>query len=307
MKSFYQSALTVAVALSITIAPISLTKAAGGGGGSVPSQSAPTIDPVAKYNEGVEHLQAQRYKKAQRAFRKVLSVSRKDPNSNFFLGIAYYADGKVKKARKPFERAIKYNKNNVTALGYLGAVYTELGKQDKANEQISKLETLRAACQQCRNEEDIITALRRIEQSAAKSPQARHQPSSLLPVANVSRASGDHAYLAAVEKINQGDYRQALDSLAESAQAFGPHPDVLTYQGFANRKLGNFAQALSYYQQALAIDANHRGANEYLGEYYVEIGDLASARKQLAKLDAICNFGCEEAEELQRWIQAAES
>jgi tetratricopeptide (TPR) repeat protein len=87
----------------------------------------------------------------------------------------------------------------------------------------------------------------------------------------------------------------------------GPHPDVLTYQGFANRKLSNYDVAISYYSAALKLDPEHRGANEYLGEYYVETGQLAKANAQLVKLDRICKFGCEEAEELRRWIDGARS
>ena len=49
------------------------------------------------------------------------------------------------------------------------------------------------------------------------------------------------------------------------------------------------------------------GANEYLGEYYVETGQLAKADAQLVKLERICKFGCEEAEELRRWIGGAKS
>ena len=89
--------------------------------------------------------------------------------------------------------------------------------------------------------------------------------------------------------------------------ALGPHPDVLTYQGFANRKLSNYDVAISYYSAALKLDPEHRGANEYLGEYYVETGQLAKADAQLVKLERICKFGCEEAEELRRWIGGAKS
>lgn len=68
-------------------------------------------------------------------------------------------------------------------------------------------------------------------------------------------------------KINSGYYDSASALLKESAQVFGPHPDILTYQGFVNRKLGNYSKALSFYRTALAIESEHRGANEYLGEY----------------------------------------
>ena len=108
-----------------------------------------------------------------------------------------------------------------------------------------------------------------------------------------------------MKHINQGNYNQALIELKQSATEFGPHPDILTYQGFANRKLGNYETALSFYQQALAVDDNHKGANEYLGEYYIEQGQMTLAQNQLSKLESICAFGCEEAEELRRWIISA--
>jgi len=272
----------------------------GGGGGGAPSQSGPSFDPVEKYQEGLFHLKEKRYKKAQRALKKVLSVTKRDANTNYYLGIAYFADGKYKKARRPFERTIKYNKNNVLAVGYLGAVYMQINKPEKADEQRRKLDALKASCDSCLNENEINKSLGLIDNAAS-------QPQASLNIEINNAELGDDAYLVAVEKINQGNYHSALASLADSAKSFGPHPDVLTYQGFANRKLGNYDIALSYYKQALAIDDNHRGANEYLGEYFVEIGDLASANKQLDKLEQICHFGCEEAEELRRWIAAAES
>ncbi len=273
----------------------------GGGGGSFPSASAPKFDPVEEYQKGVQFMQSGEYRKAIKSFKRVLSVARKDANTNMLLGMAYISDGKFKRARKPLEKAIKYDANLIQARGHLGAVYQFLGKTDKAQEQRSVLEQLQAQCQQCRDEEKINRALIRLETPLDASAQSLHLPS--LP----NERAGDLAYVDAVEQINRGDYQQALALLSESAKQFGPHPDILTYQGFSNRKLGNLEQAFHFYQQALAIAPEHRGANEYLGEYYVEIGDLASAKKQLDVLQRICHFGCEEEEELSRWIAAAQS
>ena len=61
------------------------------------------------------------------------------------------------------------------------------------------------------------------------------------------------------------------------------------------------------YKKALAIDPDHRGANEYLGELYLQTGDLAKARVRLDKLDGICFFGCEEYDDLKRAIKAFEA
>jgi hypothetical protein len=44
------------------------------------------------------------------------------------------------------------------------------------------------------------------------------------------------------------------------------------------------------------------GALEYYGELKLERGDLAGAKVHLAKLEAICGFGCHEVDELRRWI-----
>ena len=122
-----------------------------------------------------------------------------------------------------------------------------------------------------------------------------------------SAKDGDASYLVASGLINEGKYEEALWSLRAAGVALGPHPDVLTYVGFANRKLHNYDVAISYYSAALKLDPAHRGANEYLGEYYVETGQAAKAKQQLMTLEKICKFGCEEAEELRRWIDGAKS
>ena len=117
-------------------------------------------------------------------------------------------------------------------------------------------------------------------------------------------AAGDAAYVQAVSLINDHRYDDALVQLDQAREAFGPHPDILTYQGYTWRKKGAFDRAEAYYRQALAIAPNHRGATEYYGELKVERGDLSGAKQMLAKLETICTYGCAEAEELRRWIDA---
>ncbi len=122
-----------------------------------------------------------------------------------------------------------------------------------------------------------------------------------------SAGKGDALYLDAVGLINEHRYEDAIAALTAAQASFGPHPDILTYLGFANRKLKRSDAAEAYYLAALAVAPNHRGATEYYGELMVERGDLAGARLKLALLDAQCQFGCAEAEELRRWIAAGHS
>jgi Flp pilus assembly protein TadD len=62
-----------------------------------------------------------------------------------------------------------------------------------------------------------------------------------------------------------------------------------------------------YYNEALRINPNHRGALEYSGELYLMKGDLGTAERRLAVLDKACTFGCEEYTDLKKAIAQYES
>jgi tetratricopeptide (TPR) repeat protein len=84
-----------------------------------------------------------------------------------------------------------------------------------------------------------------------------------------------------------------------------PIPDVYSLLGFALRKTGDRPQAMIYYRKALDINPSHRGALEYQGELFVELGQIDKAKENLAKLTKLCTFGCEEAEDLKEAIEHA--
>jgi tetratricopeptide (TPR) repeat protein len=273
----------------------SIVFAAGGGGSAgtgLPSANVPAFDPAEKYDEGIKFLEAEEYKKASHSFKKVLTVVKKHAPANYFLGLSYIGLKKYKKAKKPLEKAIKYEPKLLAARGYLGMVYHKINKPKKALAQRNELLDLQKQCGECENKLKILDALNRIDSSEKVT----------VSQAGSNQKIGDLLYVQAVAFINQGKYTTALDKLQQASMIFGPHPDILTYQGFANRKLGNLDQGIYYYKMALAIAPEHKGANEYLGEYYVETGDMQKAKNQLAKLDKICKFSCEEYQELERWI-----
>ncbi len=68
--------------------------------------------------------------------------------------------------------------------------------------------------------------------------------------------------------------------------------------------LGDVEMALAHYRRALEMEPGHRGANEYLGELYLELDRLDAARERLEVLDDACFFGCEEYSELKAKIEA---
>ena len=281
--------------------------AAGGGGGAMPSSSAPRgpqVDPQQAYREGVTALQARDYRTAAGKFRQVLQVAPRDPQTNYVYALALIGNGEARQARRPLERATTGANVIPDARLQLGLIHLQGGDRDKAVEQQTALATELAACGEgCARRAELQAAHDALTNALAAPAAAPAGPSTswLVP----SEREGRIAYAAAVGLINTQRYDEALGALDRAAAAIGPHADILNYMGFANRKLGRFDVALFYYREALALAPDHVGVNEYLGELYLEMGRTDDARRQLARLDRLCPYGCAEREELARWILAS--
>ena len=104
-------------------------------------------------------------------------------------------------------------------------------------------------------------------------------------------------------KIKAKDYGAALEELRHLAEDI-QQVDVYNLLGYTLRKTGDFKTSLTYYQKALELQPDYKSAREYLGELYVETGNLDGAREQLAILTRLCPGGCEEREDLQKAINA---
>lgn len=291
---------------------VTATASASGGGSSsnsMPSASAPQYDPAVEFKNGVEAMKEEKFKVAEKAFDRVLSVNPKHAKTNFLAGLARSAQDNFKGARRYYEKAVKYDDNMITAHQELAIAHSKLGDADKAKVILDDLKSRVTACADtCAQAADLKEAIAAIEAALAPASVA---PTSSVKVTNdlliTSADNGDRAYLEAVGLINEGRYQAAITQLNISSQTFGPHPDILTYLGFANRKLGKLDIAEDYYRQALAAAPNHLGATEYYGELMVERGHLIGAQRMLVKLENSCGFGCAQADELRRWILAAKS
>jgi len=108
-------------------------------------------------------------------------------------------------------------------------------------------------------------------------------------------------YMAVKAQVDNGDYSAALTRLSALAQETPNDPDILNLIGFSLRKTGHPDQALDYYNRALAQNPEHLGANEYLGELYLELKQPAKAGERLAVLEKACG-DCEEYQELKEKI-----
>ncbi|MBJ7409898.1 MAG: tetratricopeptide repeat protein [Phenylobacterium sp.] len=280
--------------------------AAGSGGGTgmaMPSASAPAYDPAEEYAKAVASIQAKDYKAAARAAQRVTDAAPTNVDGWRLLGVAQAGAQNWKGARKAYERAVKLSPDDLPSRAGLGMAQANL-KDPKAQEQLAWLRAKAADCGAGCDAAALQSLTAEVEKALAGGTAAGQPSAALEGGSLLFAAAGDRAYVQAVGLINEKRYDEALASLDAARAAFGPHPDILTYQGYAWRKKGRFDRAESYYRQALAIAPAHRGATEYYGELKVEQGDLAGARLMLAALDRTCAYGCAEAEELRRWIDA---
>ena len=115
--------------------------------------------------------------------------------------------------------------------------------------------------------------------------------------------SKDAPDLAAVRaKLTAKDFKAAIADLNGLIDGGVQHADVYNLLGFSLRKSGDTKGALTFYRKALEFDPDHKGALEYLGELFVETGDIAKAREQVAHLQKLCPKGCEELQDLEKTI-----
>ena len=117
-------------------------------------------------------------------------------------------------------------------------------------------------------------------------------------------APGAADYAAGKKASDAGNYETANTFLAKASAADPTNADSHNLLGYGYRKMGNVEKAFEHYREALRIEPKHRGANEYIGELYLELGDLANAEAHLEVLDKACFFGCREYTELKEEVEA---
>jgi tetratricopeptide (TPR) repeat protein len=104
-------------------------------------------------------------------------------------------------------------------------------------------------------------------------------------------------------KIKAKDYKAALAELTPMLTTH-QHADVYNLMGFSLRKTGDYQQAYTFYRKALDFDPDHKGALEYLGELYVETGQIDKAKENVVRLKQLCPSGCEELADLEKAVSA---
>jgi predicted Zn-dependent protease len=118
-----------------------------------------------------------------------------------------------------------------------------------------------------------------------------------------SSLNQDQIYSLGYWQAKAGNYDAALATLRSAANQDDPR--VQTMIGFTLRKLGRVDEAFGYYFKAVANRPDATTTRQYLGEAYLQIGDPAHAREQLAEIAKRCGTACEDyvalAEEIAKY------
>jgi predicted Zn-dependent protease len=143
-------------------------------------------------------------------------------------------------------------------------------------------------------------------------PEPKPQPKSKpkpkpKPKQQGSALDQDQIYSLGYWQAKGGAYEAALATLRTAGDQNDPR--VQTMMGFALRKLGRVEEAMGYYQRVLASHPDRTTTRQYLGEAFLQIGDPAQAKEQLAEIAKRCGVSCEDyqflADEIVKYEKAA--
>jgi len=97
-----------------------------------------------------------------------------------------------------------------------------------------------------------------------------------------SRLDDDTLYKAVREFAYAGAYSDAKIALAAMSDQNSDR--VWTYRGFIARKTGQQARAMEFYMQALAVNPDNLLARSYMGQGFVEAGQIELAAAELTEI-----------------------
>lgn len=119
----------------------------------------------------------------------------------------------------------------------------------------------------------------------------------------------DPVLQAVYDANSRNDFTKSAEVLREALAKSPGNAGYHNLYAYALRKGPNPDMDLvfQHYNEALRLDPKNRQAREYIGEAYLMVGNVQRAREQLAQLDSLCFFGCEEFSDLKKAIAEYEA
>jgi tetratricopeptide (TPR) repeat protein len=136
--------------------------------------------------------------------------------------------------------------------------------------------------------------------------------------ASAPRGEAEKSYAAAYEEIAAAKkdladgkkknadkrFKKAIEAGERATALDAQYYEAWNLVGYAARKLGDYDKAFASYEKCLAIKSDYAPAREYLGEAWLEKGDLGKAKAQLVLLQAYGETASADAKTLNDAIAA---
>ena len=103
-----------------------------------------------------------------------------------------------------------------------------------------------------------------------------------------SALTNDPEFKKASQLVKEQRWQEALPVLLGIEKDIKKEADVYNLLGIVYRKLKDYPTSKRHYDRALEIDPAHLPTLEYQGEWFIETGDIASARANLVRMRSIC-------------------
>ena len=253
---------------------------AGFGGFEVASAQAPPFSQL--YDEGLASLEAKNFRMAEADFSDFLKDSPNNIVARMMLGILQVARQDYPDAKANFERAAAINHRVPDPLGRLGWVDAKMGDMAGAQRARTALEKMNQTCRltHCLSAAAISSGLLMIDSELTTSE------------------GGGHFYGAGIDAIQARDWDSAETNLLEVLKENPKNPGANFLFGVVRIAQHNYPEARSYLELAQKLAPRLPDPIGRLGWVDGQLGDLAAARREHAKLEQMsrdCRKTCFEA------------
>ena len=129
-------------------------------------------------------------------------------------------------------------------------------------------------------------------------------PGAAFAAADSASTPADPVLERAAQASARNDWAGAQSILRDAVAKSPDNAEYHNMYAYNLRKGANPDMSLvfKHYNEALRLEPKHRGANEYLGEAYLMVNNVAKAKEQLATLDKLCFLSCKEYSDLKKSI-----
>ena len=129
-------------------------------------------------------------------------------------------------------------------------------------------------------------------------------PSLALAASDPVTAPADPVLEKVTAATKKQDWASAQAMLRDALAANPQNANYHNLYAYSVRKGANPDMNLvfKHYNEALRLDPKLKGAHEYIGEAYLQVGNVAKAKEHLAQLDKLCFFSCSEFSDLKKAI-----